>query len=63
MIQGYNALNGSRELLAASAKEDAPQAVVGRGFRTLLRPYLNIIFKYGDEQVRQQIQAALRCRL
>lgn len=52
-----NALNGSRELLAASAKEDAPQAVVRPWLQDFTASYLENYIKYGDEQVRQQIQA------
>ena len=52
-----NALNGSRELLAASAKEDAPQAVVRPWLQDFTASYLEHYIKYGDEQVRQQIQA------
>lgn len=52
-----NALNGSRVLLAASAKEDAPQAVVRPWLQDFTASYLEHYIKYGDEQVRQQIQA------
>ena len=50
-------MNGSRELLAASAKEDAPQAVVRPWLQDFTASYLEHYIKYGDEQVRQQIQA------
>ena len=52
-----NALNGSRELLAASAKDDTPQAVVRPWLQDFTASYLEHYIKYGDEQVRQQIQA------
>ena len=52
-----NALNGSRELLAASAKDDTPQAVVRPWLQDFTASYLEHYIRYGDEQVRQQIQA------
>ncbi|MGN0372125.1 MAG: putative glycoside hydrolase [Enterocloster sp.] len=52
-----NALQGSGELLAESASEDGRQAVVRPWLQDFTASYLKEYIDYGDEQVRQQIQA------
>lgn len=53
----FNALNGSRDLLNAAKKDGAPQAVVRPWLQDFTASYLPEFIEYGDEQVRQQIQA------
>ena len=52
----YQALRGSKDVLAARAG-DAPQAVVRPWLQDFTASYLDTYIEYGDEQVRQQIQA------
>lgn len=51
-----NALRGSKELLAAS-KKDRSQAVVRPWLQDFTASYLADYIDYGDQQVREQIQA------
>lgn len=53
----WNALTGSRELLAAAKKEGKSQAVVRPWLQDFTASYLADYIDYGDEQVRAQIQA------
>ena len=52
-----HALKDSATLLKASRKEDAGQAVVRPWLQDFTASYLKDYIDYGDEQVRQQIQA------
>lgn len=52
-----NALKDSTTLLAASRKEDKNQAVVRPWLQDFTASYLKTYIDYGDEEVRQQIQA------
>ena len=52
-----NALKGSKELLAASGDGDVPRAVVRPWLQDFTASYLEHYIEYGDQQVREQIQA------
>lgn len=60
-MEPYNtilaALKGSREVLDSHRKEGNSQAVVRPWLQDFTASYLNHYIQYGDEQVRQQIQA------
>ena len=60
-MEPYNtilaALKGSREVLDSHREQDSSQAAVRPWLQDFTASYLSHHIKYGDEQVRQQIQA------
>lgn len=60
-MEPYNtilaALKGSRDVLESHREEELPQAVVRPWLQDFTASYLNHYIRYGEDEVRQQIQA------